>query len=383
MKWFFIRPFDTLFFRDARPFIAGEDNLAQSLFPPSPSVTYGAVRTASLVHADVNLIEFKNGKSTNVPCAAGNPTGLGTLHLAGPILARRQAGSQMFLLFPAPLNLVCKDDYGLEFLLPQLSANNTNMYLSLNFCLAQGKVEYTGHYLLSHQAFNLLAGITPNKLDDLTSQEEIWKSDERVGIARARTRTAEEGMLYSAQHIQMDNHPQRLNWANGLAVKVLDGENDLPCRSTIQVGGEKRFCELEEIPINQLRGIKIDEISKIISKNQRFFVWLVTPAVFKYGFLPGFIEPGNLTGHLDGLEVKLVACQVGRAVNIGGWDIIASSHKPMRRAVPAGSIYFFEFSNNKPEEIKQFVERWMLCPIPGQMPDYEKQGFGTILIGGY
>jgi len=41
-----IKPLDTLFFRDGKPFSMGEETWADSIFPPSPSVFYGALRTA-------------------------------------------------------------------------------------------------------------------------------------------------------------------------------------------------------------------------------------------------------------------------------------------------------------------------------------------------
>jgi len=390
MKWFFIRPFDTLFFRDARPFVAGEDNLAQSLFPPAPSVTYGALRTASLIHAGVDLIKFKEGNAENVAAAAGNNTGLGTLYLIGPIPARRRAGT-VELLFLSPLNLVYKDEsraHNLEFLLPDLSANNshTNLPLTLNFCMANEKVAYTDCYLSFDQALALCAGNVPNKKEDLIKREDFWKLDHRVGIARTKARTAEEGMLYSSCHIQIDNHPRNIDQEGGLAVKVLEGKDDLPQKSIIQLGGEKRFCGLEEISLDQPTKFQITKVAKKISETQRFFLWLLSPAVFchrEFAYIPGFINPDTLIGEFDGHKVKLVGCHVGRAVSIGGWNIADNTPKPMRRAVPAGSIYFFGLNKQISENMAEFVGKWMLHTIPGQMPDYDKQGFGTILIGGY
>jgi CRISPR-associated protein Cmr3 len=388
MKWFFIRPFDTLFFRDARPFAAGEDNVALGHFPPAPSVTYGAIRTASLIHANVDLTEFKQDKAGNVPAAAGSKSDLGTLYLGGPIPARRQDGA-LKLLLPSPLNLVYKEaspDHDLDFLLPGAASSGTNLRLPLNLCLAQEKVAYTDRYLSLDQALALLAGIIPKTLKDLTKQEDFWKSDHRVGIARTKARTAEEGMLYSSRHIQIDNHPQNTDQAGGLVVKVLDGENDLPLKSIIQLGGEGRFCELEEISLTQPTEFQLKRIAEKISETQRFFLWLISPAIFshiEFAYIPGFIDTNTLAGELDGQMVKLIACQVGRAVGIGGWNIADNTSKPMLRAVPAGSIYFFEFSNKEPESIEQFVEKWLLRPITGQMPNYERQGFGTILTGGY
>lgn len=388
MKWFFIRPFDTLFFRDARPFVAGEDNLALSVFPPAPSVIYGAFRTACLVHAGVDLIKFREGKAKNVPEAVGTKDKFGTLRLTGPIPAWCQADA-VNILFLSPLNLVYKErtpDHKLEFLLPEHPAAGTNFPLPLKLCMAEEKVTYADRYLSLDQTMALLAGDIPEILDDLTSKDNLWKTDNRVGIARTKARTAEEGMLYSSQHIQINNRSQHGDQIGGLAVKVLKGEDDLPSKSTIQLGGEKRFCEFEEVKIDQPTEFQLGRIAEKISEKQRFFFWLISPAVFscnEFAFLPDFINPETLTGDLDGQEVKLVACQVGRAVSIGGWDIVHNMPKPMRRAVPEGSIYFFEFAGDNPKNIEKFVKKWMLRPIPGQKPGYEEQGFGTILIGGY
>lgn len=41
-----MKPLDTLFFRDSKPFSRGEDTWADTIFPPYPSTVYGALRTA-------------------------------------------------------------------------------------------------------------------------------------------------------------------------------------------------------------------------------------------------------------------------------------------------------------------------------------------------
>ena len=41
-----IEALDTLFFRDGKPFSMGEEVWADGVFPPSPSVIYGALRSA-------------------------------------------------------------------------------------------------------------------------------------------------------------------------------------------------------------------------------------------------------------------------------------------------------------------------------------------------
>ena len=40
----FIEPNESLLFRTGRPFVAGENNFAESMFPPTPETLQGAVR---------------------------------------------------------------------------------------------------------------------------------------------------------------------------------------------------------------------------------------------------------------------------------------------------------------------------------------------------
>src|SRR6266496_5802779 len=46
----FIEPTEPLLFRTGRSFTAGENNFAESIFPPTPETMQGAVRAAIAVH---------------------------------------------------------------------------------------------------------------------------------------------------------------------------------------------------------------------------------------------------------------------------------------------------------------------------------------------
>lgn len=50
MSILFMQAEDVLLFRDGRPFNAGSDHEARSLFPPPPSVIQGVLRSHYLVH---------------------------------------------------------------------------------------------------------------------------------------------------------------------------------------------------------------------------------------------------------------------------------------------------------------------------------------------
>ena len=47
-----IDPLDTLFFRNGKPFTMGEETWADAVFPPYPSVVYGALRSAYFSNQD-------------------------------------------------------------------------------------------------------------------------------------------------------------------------------------------------------------------------------------------------------------------------------------------------------------------------------------------
>jgi len=51
-----IKSFDTLFFRDGKPFTMSEDNWADGIFPPPPSVIYGALRAAYFAQYPSELV---------------------------------------------------------------------------------------------------------------------------------------------------------------------------------------------------------------------------------------------------------------------------------------------------------------------------------------
>ena len=67
-----------------------------------------------------------------------------------------------------------------------------------------------------------------------------------------------------------------------------------------------------------------------------FLLYFATPTYFTGGWTPDRWER-----FFDG-SVELVAAAINRFHSLGGFDWAASDHKPARRYVPAGAVYFFE-----------------------------------------
>ncbi|MGC8691067.1 MAG: type III-B CRISPR module-associated Cmr3 family protein [Caldisericum sp.] len=127
-KWIFIEPFDTVFFRDGKPFDAGNDFVSFSIFPPSPSTFYGALRTYIIMQYS-NLSNFRSDtKITNVVGTDAN--NLGSLKIYGPYLYKKELSP--FLLFKAPLDIMQRDRIVINLIPSSVSSGLTDLEANNN-----------------------------------------------------------------------------------------------------------------------------------------------------------------------------------------------------------------------------------------------------------
>ena len=118
MTWIFIEPTDVWLFRDGRPFSAGEEHTARSLFPPTPHTLQGAIRSLILGHSEVPWHDFRTqrtDKAKELGRMIGWPAyrkgrvevraDLGRLKMAGPFLARLEEG-HVVRYTPLPADVV-------------------------------------------------------------------------------------------------------------------------------------------------------------------------------------------------------------------------------------------------------------------------------------
>lgn len=110
--WIFIQPTDVWLFRDGRPFSAGSEHRARSLFPPTPSTMQGAVRAKVLAESGVSLGDYAYKPAEplvqQLSASIGLPNkGYGQLRLRGPMLARvEQPGAAPKPYLPAPADVM-------------------------------------------------------------------------------------------------------------------------------------------------------------------------------------------------------------------------------------------------------------------------------------
>lgn len=320
-----IKPLDLLFFGDSKPSVTGEDHRASSLTFPTPSTLYGALRTVYFASHPGELAK------ANGP---GDPTA--DLKITDYKILR---GRDYF--YPLPSDLVHdKSDDGDGDQLPLLrliskkrcgviaSSYNgilTDEYYSVprDGMLVEKPPE---SFLDEGELENYASGAAEINGSLLSSQ--IF-SEDKIGIQiDDGLHSTRESMLYQIKQKRYD----------GIELVVGFEGLDVPEEGFIKLGGQGNGSCYHPIPENEE-----DWSENVPSVQSPGYgkLYLTTPAIFKQGWVPDFINPRTMEGDWNGHHLKLVsACVQGSGV-IGGYDIKAGKQKPLRLAVPAGSVYRF------------------------------------------
>jgi CRISPR-associated protein Cmr3 len=369
--WYKIKPLDTLFFRDGRPFTMGSETWANPIFPPYPSTVYGAIRTW-LIFERGSLKEFKEGKFKEDKFKElGTPSEKGNLKIKGPFICLNDS-----LYFPVPFDLLKKKDAPeKEKKLFYINCINKPEIFISDYCLERilinkndFELEECGGFIDIDSLKNYL--MVNKNIPEFIEKKEIFSYEKKTGIKRSRkTLSSEEGYLYRIPMI-------RLKKKAGLFIEI-DGleQNNYPKGGIIQIGGEGKTAKIEKIenddPLKTLRDMDFEFENKI------FKIYLATPAIFEQGWLPKWINDNStFEGNHNGIKLKLMACSIGKYNLIGGWDLANKRPKPMYKAVPAGSVYYFKIlDDTRAERIKEVFH---LKNISDKNPE---EGFGLSLVG--
>ncbi len=207
-------------------------------------------------------------------------------------------------------------------------------------------------------------------------------TDVRYHVALDRkTLASEPGLLYqSAGRDFAALRAEQGGWQAEHYALLAQFEESIE-HGTLRVGGEGRLSaltagdawpQMPERLRQALRGKKHKGV-----KHLRLI--LQTPALFKAGWRPDWLDEHTLTGEhpcIAGLQLKLCAAAVERWQAISGWDMRHNKPKAVRRLVPAGSVYWFEVIGNT---FKDWDKLWLssLCEDEND----RNNGFGLAVPG--
>lgn len=329
-----LTPLDTLFCRDSRQFGVGDAHWADSLFPPPPSVCFGARRSA--------IYRLRGEAVAKTPWFGSGDTA-GHLYQRGPAVLVKGAA-----YFPAPADAIVQEVGGsllLTAMKPDPSHRETACSsVPLPYLLVPaGEPERMGkpagetwisrEYL---QRYLRLDTGTPLEIpaDHWRKRLDLFDLERRTNVAiEPRTHAAAYGQLFALGHVRLRPGVSLLcEW--GQAGSIPAGAADLPS-GLLQLGGEKRVARLA----TGLSGKywpdpppRLWEDTK--AKTFTFRIYFATPAYFQDG------SAGVPAMPATGTAAKLLAAAVGKPLALGGYDMVKKAERPIRRFIPAGSVYY-------------------------------------------
>jgi len=376
MTWLFIEPADVWLFRDGKPFDAGSDHRARSLFPPNPTTIQGVIRSKLLMASGVPLPTYarKDPAAQAVADQIGWPGHRPPFALRGPFIARGMRDSnsskihQLTAYLPLPADVV---RVGQQYHILQPLCDNPfranwpqDGLLPLWLRTNQPIKEAAG-WLTWDALVTCLKG-TPPTPDQVLNDERLFVHESRFGVGLdSRMKRPQEGLLYQVEFA-------RPRQEIGLLVEVDDSKLttriQLPGDGLTSIGGESRGGRYEVVafspPTNPWPTPGQDG-------KTRLKLYCVTSAWFARGW-----QAADWGNWLSGANLRLVSAAVRRAQSIGGARIDTESQagnfqKAMYRYVPAGSVFFFEADG----PINYTGEPVTDSPDDGQI------GFGQVLAG--
>ncbi len=341
-----INPFDTFFFRDGKPFTMGDDSWADGIFPPSPSVIYGALRTAWISEkldgfVDKNIEESKNLSIKGIFVEFNNNS----------------------IALPVPRDLVHEKGNKNNKSILQLQLNKAfckNAPSMIAMPLQHKFVEeFASNSLIKYQPYErYLKGVASVQVE-----EDYLIEESKIGIGRQfDTRTSEEGSLYRVDMKRFKNEETSI---------IVECEGlDFVSNSFFRIGGEGKVASY-----NAVADGHTDIDAPMSLNNNRFKICLSTPSIFDKGWLPDWINETSFEGEYKALKLKLIATVLGKPVNVGGFDVKLKKPKTMYKAIPAGSVYWFELLSGTMQEAR---EAFHYQSISEQKAN---EGFGITYIG--
>lgn len=392
---------DLLIARDSRPF--GQGLRMRGLPWLLPSVLAGSFRTA--------LVKSLPGMDFSPPV----PDKLMQISVAGPFPAHDGK-----LYFPSPSDCVwagnvsssgqihrtrpvpLEDGEGVDF--PADASGLRPVRLTKEQAGEDFKPETPPTWWPLHRYVEWLVGTQPDYPGTWFDSEFLAPALQQLRdhvCLDAQTGTAAESLIFATCGLHVDylprfsvsgkNIPIEDRYAKVILSARVEGSDenkDLQPPANLHIwhplGGERRLIHwrTETVPI---QGWSIpDEIRKAMANAKRVRMVLATPAIFSRGWRPGWLN-GNLTGSPPGSRVtlRLVGVSNGRWRAVSGWSLQplpqtnAPGPKPIRRMVPAGSVYFFEIVDGDAADLASSL--W-LQPVSDDQQE-RRDGFGLALWG--
>lgn len=353
-----ITPLDSLFFRDGKPFTMGDDTWADSIFPPYPSVIYGALRS---IYFSNNINEFEKANKDNDPTRNLKITNIyytidNNAHYHLPLdLVQLKNRSDMVKLKEARKKL-----YKLSPLRHVEKSYESSIQGNLDILAHESEVEALETGIISDDGLHTYLDGYVDELEGKKLIDFIVK-ESKIGIELDKgSNSSKDGSFYRVE----------MNRIDSIKICVEFEGMDIPQNGFMKLGGEGRIASYREVQNKNIYDIEL--------KGNRFKIYLSTPAIFENGWIPSWINEDTLEGEYNGLKLRLMTAVIGKYNLIGGFDMQKRCPKPMRKAVPSGSVYYFELLEGETNMVLEEFHKRSISEFNTQ-----KEGFGITFVANY
>jgi CRISPR-associated protein Cmr3 len=379
---------DPLIARDGRPFGIGQGNRMRGLPWPLPSVVAGAFRTAVVTcHGKLDFSgDMPQRLLRQVSVHGVFPTVGHELYLpapndavAEPVDHGKERSQQLHRLRPQEVIGGC--DFPRDGLLPVMLSESQ---AKEDFKPA----EVPAWWPVGKYAEWLVGKSIHIDSSFLSSPRQSTRDHVKLDANRG---AAAESRLYATANLHLTHLPRfgaeespsfQDRFADiRLSVRVqVDGED---LRQTAisfwhPLGGERRLVHWQPSSHTVTGWDCPQTIRDALAQAARVRMVLATPAIFSGGWRPGWLTE-QLEGTPPGssVKLKLVGVANGRWKAVSGWSLAPPrGAKPIRRMVPAGSVYFFTCEHGAAAAL---TDLW-LKPVSDD-EQAQRDGFGLAVWG--
>jgi CRISPR-associated protein Cmr3 len=401
----FIEPLDVLFLRGNKLF-GDPGSYGEALVPPWPSVAAGALRSRMLVDAGIDPAAFARGEASHE--ALGTPSRPGPFVLTAFHVARRYGDGRIEVLIAPPADLVIGEEGKLPVVkalrpsVPAAGLQSSASLAQLAVLPEANRSKPAGGYWLTESGWHKYLRAELPAAGDLVKADNLWRFEHRVGVGLdVAQRRAAEGRLFSVQAVapvkrgnvvgkdKDGDSPKLADYDVGFVARVAGAT--LPSSGLVRLGGDGRAAVLHAVTTS----LPEPDYEALAAKRRCRLV-LTTPGVFglhqreaaqspQAGWLPPGCSPlsdGAWRFDLAGVKARLVCAAVPRYEVVSGWDLARRQPKPALRAVPAGSVFWFDDIEAGPEALRKLVSQG-LWSEPCEDEQRRAEGFNRIILAAY
>jgi len=382
-----LTPHDPLIARDGRPFGVGQGNRMRGLPWPLPSVVAGSFRTAlvkSLEGLDFTA-DIPQRLLTEVAVAGVFPTHNGRFYLPAPLDGVWHKETK--ILFRATPQDIASDD-GTD-----LPDNLQPVMLTAQQAADDFKAATPPTWWPLEKYTEWLTNPTveypPDWFNSNFLGSAIRTPRDHVALDAHRDAAA-ESLIFTSDNLHL-NHLPRLSQSpedrsvpfrerfaevtlSAQITVATDSRLALPSHWAIwhPLGGERRLVHWQTCQ-QPIHGWQCPEaIHRALANTTHVRLILATPAIFRQGWRPDLAN-----APLQEFGLQLVAVCTGRWKAISGWSLAPPrGPKPIRRMVPAGSVYFFQCEKGVAGNLSNL---WLRSS--SYHPQDQRDGFGLALWG--